>query len=81
MALQSQLQQAELSPSAAAASSTSAATFIEPGRHLSVLPIGLAVFAGISVIALIVVGFVTYERTKYRKVGLLFSFQFYSAVL
>jgi hypothetical protein len=35
---------------------------------LSVLPIGLGVFAGISVIALIVVGLVTYERTKYRKV-------------
>jgi hypothetical protein len=31
------------------------------------LPIGLGVFAGISVIALIVVGLVTYERTKYRK--------------
>lgn len=34
------------------------------------LPIGLGVFAGISVIALIVVGLVTYERTKYRKVRL-----------
>lgn len=32
------------------------------------LPIGLGIFAGISVIALIVVGLVTYERTKYRKV-------------
>ena len=31
------------------------------------MPIGLGVFAGISVIALIVVGLVTYERTKYRK--------------
>ena len=39
-----------------------------PGRKLSVLPIGLGVFAGISVIALVVVGLVTYERTKYRKV-------------
>lgn len=38
-----------------------------PGRRLEVLPIGLGVFAGISVIALIVVGLVTYERTKYRK--------------
>ena len=38
------------------------------------LPIGLAVFAGISVIALIVVGLVTYERTKYRKVGLYLLF-------
>jgi hypothetical protein len=38
-----------------------------PGTKLSVLPIGLGVFAGISVIALIVVGLVTYERTKYRK--------------
>lgn len=40
-----------------------------PGKQLSVLPIGLAIFAGISVIALIVVGLVTYERTKYRRVG------------
>jgi len=38
-----------------------------PGKSLNVLPIGLGVFAGISVIALIVVGLVTYERTKYRK--------------
>ncbi|EJD52719.1 hypothetical protein AURDEDRAFT_111312 [Auricularia subglabra TFB-10046 SS5] len=38
-----------------------------PGKKLEVLPIGLGVFAGISVIALIVVGLVTYERTKYRK--------------
>jgi hypothetical protein len=38
-----------------------------PGRKLEVLPIGLGVFAGVSVIALIVVGLVTYERTKYRK--------------
>lgn len=52
---------------AAAASGTSAA-FQLPGKKLSVLPIGLGIFAGISVIALIVVGLVTYERTKYRKV-------------
>jgi len=38
-----------------------------PGKKLSVLPIGLGVFAGLSVIALIIVGLVTYERTKYRK--------------
>jgi len=37
------------------------------GKKLSVLPIGLGVFAGISVIALIVVALVTWERTKYRK--------------
>ena len=35
------------------------------------LPIGLGVFAGVSVIALVVVGLVTYERTKYRKVRVL----------
>jgi hypothetical protein len=45
-----------------------------PGRKLSVLPIGLGVFAGISVIALVVVGLVTYERTKYRKVCPFLSF-------
>lgn len=41
--------------------------FEVPGKEFSVLPIGLGVFAGISVIALIVVGLVMYERTKYRK--------------
>ncbi|KAF9465026.1 hypothetical protein BDZ94DRAFT_1255135 [Collybia nuda] len=51
----------------AAAASESAEPFQLPGKKLSVLPIGLGVFAGISVIALIVVGLVTYERTKYRK--------------
>jgi hypothetical protein len=52
---------------AAAESSGTAAPFELPGRQIAVLPIGLGVFAGISVIALIVVGLVTYERTKYRK--------------
>jgi len=65
---------ASISASAAASaaaeqspSTSPAAAFQLPGRQLSVLPIGLGVFAGISVIALIVVGLVTYERTKYRK--------------
>lgn len=48
-------------------SGSATAAFQLPGKKLSVLPIGLGVFAGISVIALIVVGLVTYERTKYRK--------------
>ncbi|KAJ4483301.1 hypothetical protein J3R30DRAFT_1760593 [Lentinula aciculospora] len=43
------------------------ATYVVPGKSLQVLPIGLGVFAGISALALIVVGLVTYERTKYRK--------------
>ncbi|KAJ3863164.1 hypothetical protein EV359DRAFT_65034 [Lentinula novae-zelandiae] len=42
-------------------------TYVVPGKSLQVLPIGLGVFAGISALALIVVGLVTYERTKYRK--------------
>jgi len=50
-----------------ASPSGSSAAFAMPGKKMSVLPIGLGVFAGISVIALIVVGLVTYERTKYRK--------------
>jgi hypothetical protein len=55
--------------SASASPSASAqAAFQIPGKKISVLPIGLGIFAGISVIALIVVGLVTYERTKYRKV-------------
>ncbi|KIY66888.1 hypothetical protein CYLTODRAFT_454972 [Cylindrobasidium torrendii FP15055 ss-10] len=52
---------------AAAEATTQSAAFELPGKTLSVLPIGLGVFAGISAIALIVVGLVTYERTKYRK--------------
>jgi len=52
---------------AAAEQPSDSAAFQLPGKKLSVLPIGLGVFAGISVIALIVVGLVTYERTKYRK--------------
>ncbi|KAF7376234.1 hypothetical protein MSAN_00038600 [Mycena sanguinolenta] len=50
-----------------AASASASAAFTVPGQKIQVLPIGLGVFAGISVIALIVVGLVTYERTKYRK--------------
>jgi len=46
---------------------TSEADFEMPGRSLQVLPIGLGIFCGITAIALIVVGTVTYERTKYRK--------------
>lgn len=53
-----------------ASGSAVGAAFTLPGKKLSVLPIGLGVFAGISVIALIVVGLVTYERTKYRKASL-----------
>jgi hypothetical protein len=50
-------------------STTTSAAFGIPGKKLSVLPIGLGVFAGISLIALIVVGLVTWERTKYRRVS------------
>jgi hypothetical protein len=56
-----------------AASPSASAAFAVPGQKLQVLPIGLGVFAGISVIALIVVGLVTYERTKYRKVRYYFT--------
>jgi len=44
----------------------SASAFQLPGRSLQVLPIGLGVFAGVSVVALVIVGIVTYERKKYR---------------
>ncbi|KAJ7901944.1 hypothetical protein B0H14DRAFT_1261415 [Mycena olivaceomarginata] len=50
-----------------APSASQSSAFAVPGQKIQVLPIGLGVFAGISVIALIVVGLVTYERTKYRK--------------
>ncbi|KAG5353754.1 hypothetical protein C0989_002537 [Termitomyces sp. Mn162] len=65
------------SSSGVSAAASSSAKFEIPGKTISVLPIGLGVFAGISVIALIVVGLVTYERTKYRKVsGKAFSAKF-----
>jgi len=51
----------------AEAASASTTAFQLPGRSLSVLPIGLGIFAAVSVIALIIVGVVTYERRKYRK--------------
>jgi hypothetical protein len=60
-------QKDQVSGTAAPAEAPSATPFQLPGKKLEVLPIGLGVFAGISVIALIVVGLVTYERTKYRK--------------
>lgn len=47
---------------------TTAAAFKVPGKNLKVLPVGLGIFAGITGITLIVVGLVTYERTKYRRV-------------
>jgi len=34
---------------------------------MQVLPIGLGVFGGITAIALLVIGYVMWERTKYRK--------------
>jgi len=55
------------SGTADAANASQTTSFTLPGQKLQVLPIGLGVFAGISVIALIVVALVTYERTKYRK--------------
>ena len=67
--------------SSAPASGVSASADLQlPGKKLSVLPIGLGVFAGISVIALIVVGLVTYERTKYRKVCLFPRFPIISSM-
>lgn len=50
------------------AQSSAPAPFTMPGRKLQVLPVGLGIFAGLTGIALIVVGLVTYERTKYRRV-------------
>lgn len=69
------------STDAAAAAAADTSSFTLPGKKLSVLPIGLGVFAGISVIALIVVGLVTYERTKYRKVSNCSSIDFISLII
>ncbi|GAA5837257.1 hypothetical protein JCM11251_004947 [Rhodosporidiobolus azoricus] len=56
-----------VSPSAKAeAASSSASTFVLPGRSLAVLPIGLGIFGGVAAIALIIVALVTYERHRYR---------------
>ncbi|EJU04076.1 hypothetical protein DACRYDRAFT_114493 [Dacryopinax primogenitus] len=46
---------------------TTTAALTIPGQTIQVLPIGLGVFAGIMVIAIIVVCIVTFERTQYRK--------------
>lgn len=51
----------------AAADTAQESSFQLPGRQLQVLPIGLGVFGGVSGIALLVVGIVTYERKRYRK--------------
>jgi len=56
-----------VSPAAAAAADAAESPFVPPGKKLSVLPIGLGIFAAISVIGLIIVIIVTYERTKHRK--------------
>ncbi|KAF9654007.1 hypothetical protein BDM02DRAFT_3107210 [Thelephora ganbajun] len=55
------------SPTATSENAGTSAPFDPPGKKLEVLPIGLGVFAGVSVIALFVVGVVTYERTKHRR--------------
>lgn len=61
---------ASVTASAAADDASASATpFTLPGKKLQVLPIGLGIFAGVTVIALIVVGLVTWERTKYRRVS------------
>ncbi|KAG8951054.1 hypothetical protein FRC04_006915 [Tulasnella sp. 424] len=72
-------QQGASSTSASSAATSSAAALARantqpqtlldavPGRQLSVLPIGLGVFAGIMFIGACVVAYVMYERKKYRK--------------
>ncbi|ORX36337.1 hypothetical protein BD324DRAFT_609011 [Kockovaella imperatae] len=50
---------------AAAAEADNTATTI-PGQKMQVLPIGLGVFGGLAGITLLVVGYVYYERRKYR---------------
>ena len=52
---------------AASAEQASESAFQLPGRQLSVLPIGLGVTGGVSVLALGIVGFVSWERRRYRK--------------
>lgn len=52
---------------AAAAEQPSESAFQLPGRQLNVLPVGLGVTGGVSVLALGIVGFVSWERRRYRK--------------
>ncbi|KAG0150915.1 hypothetical protein CROQUDRAFT_668259 [Cronartium quercuum f. sp. fusiforme G11] len=55
-------------PTEASAAETPFATAFQlPGRSLKVLPIGLGIFAGVSLITIISVGIVTFERARYRK--------------
>lgn len=59
-----------MSPDGTAENVGAAATpFDPPGKTLEVLPIGLGVFGGVSVVALVVVGVVTIERRKHRRVS------------
>jgi len=54
-------------PAAAAEDSANSGTFTPPGRSLQVLPVGLGIVGGVTAIALVIVGIVTYERTRHRK--------------
>ncbi|KAG8214021.1 hypothetical protein J3R82DRAFT_10776 [Butyriboletus roseoflavus] len=49
------------------ASPTAVAAFVMPGTSIQVLPVGLGVYGGITVIAILAVLFVTLERVQYRK--------------
>jgi len=51
----------------AAGAAADTTSFDPPGKKLQVLPIGLGIFAGVSVIGILIVGMVTYERTKHRR--------------
>jgi len=52
---------------AAGSSPTAVAAFVIPGRSLQVVPIGLGIFGGITVVTIFVVALVTWERVKYRR--------------
>ncbi|RXK41402.1 hypothetical protein M231_01307 [Tremella mesenterica] len=43
-----------------------AAAVVIPGQHMQVLPIGLGIFGGLTALTLIIVGYVMYERRKYK---------------
>lgn len=40
-----------------------------PGRSLEVLPVGLCIYGGVTLITFMFVVFVTYERVQYRRVS------------
>lgn len=49
------------------ANSAAVVTFVVPGRHILILPVGLVIFCTITGIGMLVVGLMHFERMRYRR--------------